>query len=456
MRKRIVLLTVLVSTVAISLFVLPLAIVAGRFYERIEFAELERSAHLVASEISDQVRAGEVPLPTWDSDNVYAALYDPRGPKLVGDGPQLADELVREAVRTQEVRTGQAGEDLAVTVPITNDGDVVGVLRASAPRTEAMARTVVRWVEMFGLAAAALLATLLLARRQAARLADPVEELARAALRLGDGDFSIEKRVVGIVEVDEVRSALNATAGRLDALLARERAFSAEASHQLRTPLTGLQLRLEAALRSPRSDHSAAIRASLAEVDRLERTIVDLLALARGNRQKGVLDLPALLHEVQQVWGPRLGSKGRAMRFSVDPDLPRVEASTAAIRQVLTVLLGNATELGIGTVTVGVRDIDEAVAIDVADQGRIVGGSGPDIFEKLEPDADGHGIGLALARRLVEAEGGRLQLTSSSPTTLTIFLPTGTGPPADPPSEPAEDDHDPRAVRAAVADHRRS
>lgn len=427
MRKRIVLLTVAASSVAILLFVLPLAIVAQRFYTRIEYADLESRAHTVVDRISDDVRDHHVPgvrqLNLGDEDT-GAALYGPDGNRLVGDGPPKGESLVTDTIDSGEVHEGDVDGDLVVTVPIIDDGNAVAVVRAATPSGDAASRIATRWVEMFGLAVVALIATWALARYQSRRLAEPVEDLARAAERLGDGDFSIEERTVGIPEVDEVRSALNATAARLDALIARERAFSAEASHQLRTPLTGLQLRLEAALRTPGSDHSAAIRASLAEVDRLERTIADLLALARGTRQRGLLDLPALLTEVSQVWGPRLGGQERALHFAVEPGLPPMEASTAAIRQVFTVLLSNAVEHGAGAVTVGVRDIDDAVAIDVSDEGSLP--VGPDLFERREPDAEGHGIGLALARRLVEAEGGRLQLTRSDPTRLTVFLPVGT------------------------------
>ncbi|WP_103383845.1 sensor histidine kinase [Pseudonocardia dioxanivorans] len=435
MRKRIVLLTVAASSVAILLFVLPLAVVAQRFYTRIEYAELESRAHTVVDRISDDVRDHEVPavrLLNAGDEDTGVALYGPDGARQVGDGPPKGEWLVGATVDTGEVHEGDVDGDLVVTVPIIDDGDVVGVVRAATPGGDAASRIATRWVEMFGLAVVALIATWALARYQSRRLAEPVEDLARAAERLGDGDFSVEERTVGIPEVDEVRAALNATAARLDSLIARERAFSAEASHQLRTPLTGLQLRLEAALRTPGSDHTAAIRASLAEVDRLERTISDLLALARGTRQRGVLDLPALLTEVSQVWGPRLGDQQRELRFAVEPGLPPTEASTAAIRQVFTVLLGNAVEHGAGAVTVGVRDIGEAVAIDVSDEGSLP--AGPDLFERREPDAEGHGIGLALARRLVEAEGGRLQLTGSDPTTLTVFLPAGAraGDPAEP------------------------
>jgi Signal transduction histidine kinase len=436
-RKRIVLLTVVAAAVAIILFVIPLALIAERFYMSVEVAELEREANSVVSDVSGDIQRGRVPPPAWIEDEINAAIYDHRGVKVAGDGPPLADQAVRKAINEGEVEHSDDDlDELVVAVPIFHDGDVEAVVRATRSGEQVIENLAYRYAQIAALAVLAVLVTWLLARLMAARLAGSVEDLSRRALRLGDGDFTTDDTVTGIPEIDEVRSALNATATRLDALLARERAFSAEASHQLRTPLTGLQLRLEAALRSGREDHTAAIMASLAEVDRLERTITDLLALARGTRQKGVLDLTGLLNEVEQVWGPRLTAEQRALRFAVEDDLPPVEASTAAIRQVLTVLMGNALEHGRGTVTVGVRDIEDAVAIDVADEGSVEVGAGQDLFERREPDAEGHGIGLALARRLVEAEGGRLQLTSSDPTRLTMFLPVKPPQMAEPPPTP--------------------
>ncbi len=426
MRRRIVLLTVAAAVVAIGLFVIPLAFIAERYYMQDEVSQLERKASSVVADVTDDIQHDRVPAPAWIKDDIDAAIYAKRGTKLVGDGPLLADDVVRSAFEQGDVETDDGLGELVVAVPIFHNGEVAAVVRATTSSEQVIERLVYRYAQIGLLAVVAVLLTWLLAWRQAARLGGSVEDLSQRALRLGDGDFTTEDRVTGIPEIDEVRSALNATATRLDALLARERAFSAEASHQLRTPLTGLQLRLEAALRTGRDDHTPAILASLAEVDRLERTITDLLALARGTRQKGILDLAGLLSEVNQVWGPRLGSQERALRIQVEDDLPPVEASTAAIRQVLTVLLGNAVEHGRGTVTVGVRDIEDAVAIDVADEGSVAEGTGQDLFDRREPDADGHGIGLALARRLVEAEGGRLQLRSADPTTLTTFLPVTT------------------------------
>ena len=275
----------------------------------------------------------------------------------------------------------------------------------------------------------AVAAVWLVARRQARRLARPLEQLVESAHRLGDGDFSVRARADDIPEIDAVGAALNSTAVRLDDMLARERAFSADASHQLRTPLAGMRLRLEAALE--RSDHDLrpAITASLADADRLEHTIEELLTLARGARtdHKRPVDLSEILGEIERDWRPRLEMRGRGIRLSVDPSAPDPRASAAAVRQVLTVLVDNAATHGSGTVALAVREAADSVAIDVGDEGTGVGKPEPELFARRPDASNGHGIGLALARRLAEAEGGRLQLTRPAPPIFTLLLPAAGG-----------------------------
>jgi signal transduction histidine kinase len=222
-----------------------------------------------------------------------------------------------------------------------------------------------------------------------------------------------------------VGSALNSTAERLDDMLARERSFSADASHQLRTPLTGLRLRLEAALEHPGQDLRHAITDGIASADRLEQTIEELLALARDTRSSNTtpLDLPTLLDEIESGWHDRLAAQDRALQVAVDPHAPVSLASTAAVRQVLTVLLDNAATHGSGTVSVAVRNAADALAIDVSDEGDGITAPEPELFTRRSRLADGHGIGLALARSLAEAEGGRLRLTRPAPPTFTLLVP---------------------------------
>ncbi len=251
---------------------------------------------------------------------------------------------------------------------------------------------------------------------QSRRLARPIDRLAVAAARLGDGDFTIRSEPSGVREVDEVSQALDTTAQRLEETLSRERAFTSAASHQLRTPLTGLRVNLEAARLDPAGDLDGRLDTALAEVDRLERTIDDLLALARDTgTPRSELDVEAVLATVEEGWHGRLATAGRTLRVATEPDLPPVEGSDRAVRQILDVLVDNALRHGAGVVTVRARPAAAGVAIEVSDEGAGIAGDPDRIFDRRPADADRHGIGLALARSLAEAEGARLRLEHARP-----------------------------------------
>jgi signal transduction histidine kinase len=300
---------------------------------------------------------------------------------------------------------------------------VTGVVRASTPYRGVWLQIAGAWAVMVALGVVAVLATWLLARRQARRLSAPLEELAGAAQRLGEGDFSVRTAASGIPEIDAAGSALDVTAARLGDLVSRERAFSSHASHQLRTPLTGLRLALETACDAPAPAQRAAVASALESADRLERTIDDLLSLARhrpGTRAE--LPLAELVEDWTSAWGPVLAGLGRRLRVTAGAGLPGSRASQAAVRQVVDVLLDNAVVHGAGTVGLVVRDAGGTVAVDVTDEGD--GPPEPDaVFRSREHAEPGHGIGLALARALAEAEGGRLVLARARPPVFSLLLP---------------------------------
>jgi signal transduction histidine kinase len=424
-RKRIVALTLAAAVLAISLFGLPLAIGVAKYYLDDERSELERVADSTALTIADQLADGQRPLslPTTDRETGLS-VYNPDGTLLAGDGPATADTVVARARDGEPARDEPDGE-LAFAVPVTDNGVLVGVVRAATPRTELYLRTGATWLLMVGLAVAALALTWLVARRMAARLAHPLEQLSAAARRLGEGDFTVRAPPAGVPEIDSVGSALDTTAGRIGDMLDRERAFSAHASHQLRTPLAGLRLQLDAALDSPDADMRAAVADGIATADRLERTIHDLLTLARGTgaTPATTADLDGLLTEIGHGWRGLLAAQDRTLQVSAD-NAPSPRASEAAIRQILAVLLDNAVTHGQGTVTVTARDAGDALAVDVSDEGPgIIDDT--DVFTRRNTSPSGNGIGLALARSLAEAEGGRLWLARPAPPTFTLLLPTG-------------------------------
>lgn len=432
-RRRIVTLTVLAAVLAITLFGVPLAVGAVRVHEDTSAHFLERAADSVAVSAAGDLANGRTPVleparavegeEDHDIHGIKIAVYSPNDKLLVGDGPVIGDAMVRAAHHT-DMMIGSAGEDLVLAVPVLSGPALVGVIRTAHPAAELDELIWRSWLKMAGLAAIAITASWLIGRRIAARLARPLEDLAGTAERLGEGDFTARSRRSGVPEIDQVAEALDVTAGRIGETLERERTFSSDASHQLRTPLTGLRLQLEAALESPGRDPYATIRDGIASADRLERTIDDLLALAKQTRApRAVLDLDKLFEEVRQTWHGLLADRGRALRISAR-EAPSARAAAAAVRQVLAVLLDNAATHGRGTVRMLAREAGDALAIDVSDEGGVPDGSDPFSTTRDESTAlKGHGIGLRLARSLAEAEGGRLRLSSPSPTTFTLLLP---------------------------------
>ncbi|HEY3471011.1 MAG TPA: HAMP domain-containing sensor histidine kinase [Amycolatopsis sp.] len=424
MRRRITSLTVLAALVATVLFALPLGIAVWQYYHDDTKGDLERAADATALTVAPDLNSGRTPtVPALDEEDDEAGgevgVYAPDGRLLAGRGPAVAGPVERRAAAaTTDVVIDREGDEIALAVPVVSGSRVTGVVRAAMPLSQLRLRIVLTWVGMAGLAVATTGVSWLMARRSTRRLVRPMEELAAAAERLGDGDFTARSPRAGIAEIDQVGVALDTTAARIGETLERERAFSAEASHQLRTPLTGLRLQLEAALQTPGADPYEAIRAGIASADRLERTIEDLLALGRERRApRAELDLDALLDELRQSGEALLEPRGRALRI-VRQDPPTARVAAAAVRQVLGVLLDNAVTHGRGTVTVTARDAGDTLAIDVADEGPDLGEADP-----FAAAAGGHGIGLRLARSLAEAEGGRLRLSKPDPPTFTVLLP---------------------------------
>ena len=316
MRRRIISLTVLAALVATVLFALPLGIAVMQYYRDDTKWELERAADAVALAVSDELTAGRTPAVAarlgGRRGRGEIGIYGPDVRLLAGHGPAVGGSVERQAASaTVDVVLGREDDEVVLAVPVISGSRVTGVVRAALPMSELRLRVALTWLGMAGLAIAAIGVSWLLARRVTTRLVRPLEELAAAAGRLGDGDFTARGPRAGITEIDRVGEALDATATRIGETLERERAFSAEASHQLRNPLTGLRLQLEAALETPDADPYAAIRAGIASADRLERTIEDLLALGRERRApRAELDLDALLEEVRQAGEAVLGPAG--------------------------------------------------------------------------------------------------------------------------------------------------
>lgn len=205
----------------------------------------------------------------------------------------------------------------------------------------------------------------------------------------------------------------------------RWRAFGAEASHQLRTPITGLRLGLENLL-DQSSPGRQALEGVLGHVERLESTVEDFLSLASGRvAPADPLDVAAVLGDIDAAWRRHVEAAGRNLDVAVNGPVPVVHASAAAMRQVLGVLVENALRHGEGRIGVVARELAGGLAVEVRDEGR--GMVATDGLRRLRHD--GYGMGLALARSLTEAEGGRLVIRCAGPSpALAVVLPSAPPP----------------------------
>jgi len=419
MRRRVVVLALASAALAITLFGLPLGAVVAMYLADAEQTELGQVAAVAALSVAVDLSSGHDPALPPTEEQADVGLYDRSGSRILGTGPATFTDSATAA----RSAVGGGGDQI-VTVPVIGGGQSAGLIRVAASPAEVYQQVGVAWATMAVFGTVALGAVWLTARRQAGRLAWPLEQLSGTARRLGEGDFTVRAPHVSVPEIDSLGADLNTTAARLGDLIVRERSFSADASHQLRTPLAGLRLTLETALEDPAADHRQAMTDAVHAVAKLQTTIVDLLALARDSRaDRPIFDLDLLLDDVDEHCLPRVHSVERTLDVVVEPGLPRAKATSGAIREVLAVLLDNAVQHGSGGILLRVRDAGGAVALDVIDDGTIPRPDEELFVRRRPPDATGHGRGLALARSLTEAEGGRLALTRQSPTTFTVFLP---------------------------------
>jgi signal transduction histidine kinase len=260
----------------------------------------------------------------------------------------------------------------------------------------------------------------------ARRLARPVEELAEAAGRLGAGDPRPLGRRYGVTELDQVADGLDSSARRLSSLLAADRELAVDASHQLRTPLTALSMRLEEMIAA--ADEPDVVReegkAALAQAERLADVVSQLLSPARRAPSAALAGIDEVLRQQVIEWEPAFR---RAKRKLVVIGVRGLHAhfTPGGLAQVIATLLDNALMHGGGTVTIQTSQSARSVVIEVRDEGKGVPSELVSrIFERsVSGRPEGTGLGLALARTMAAADGGRVVLVKAKPATFAVFLP---------------------------------
>jgi signal transduction histidine kinase len=277
---------------------------------------------------------------------------------------------------------------------------------------------------------------LAVAARSLRRLTRPVGDVIEAVGRVADGDLSTRVRVRGSRDGRALARAFNAMTSRLEAVEEERRRLLADVSHELRTPLSVVQGNLEALVDRVHPADEAHLTAILDETKVVSRLVEDLrtLSLAESGAlalHREAVDVGALVRETVESFASQAEPAGVSLDAHVSNGLPQVDADPVRTREILSNLIANAlryTPRG-GRVTVTAQAEDARVAIDVRDTGA---GISPDrigrIFDRFykSPESRGAGLGLAIAKQLVEAHGGEISATSvvGEGTDIRFTLPT--------------------------------
>ena len=411
MRRRLLFSTLAVAITAVLLFGIPLAFVLRQLQITVAQDQVQRDASTVARTLQNRANSGVIADVT-DAEDAARSLPD-RYVSITQNGLQI-------------YRTGDlpARGDAIVGRAVTSNFKVT----VEADKSLQSAGVSARLALIAGLAGLAVAVAVALAMIQARRLTRPLQELAGAADRLGSGDAGPLGNRYGIPELDRVAEGLDGSAQRIGELLASEREFAADASHQLRTPLTALSMRLEeilAAADQPEVVHEEGT-AALLQAERLTEVVGQLLGrtrrpAARRPAQVSVDDVVA-----QQVveWDPAFRRRNRKLEVTGEKNLT-AHVTPGTLSQLIATLLDNALVHGKGTVGIRTSLTPKSVVIEVRDSGRGVPADlVPRIFERnVSSKPGGTGLGLALARSIAAAEGGQVVLVRPRPAVFAIFLP---------------------------------
>ncbi|MFI8852743.1 ATP-binding protein [Streptomyces sp. 891-h] len=415
MRRRLILSILAVVLVVVAVFGISLVIVESRTIENSTKENVRSEAVRLVSTVESRLVAGErvtkesIGVTTSKDRYVrYIRIELPGRPPIeVGERPS-GDVVEAE-------QTGAHGEHVTV----------------QASRSEVRAEVGRTLLIILAVALLAVISAAVLAVRQAHRVAAPLTDLAETAERLGSGDPRPRHRRYGVPELDRVADVLDASADRIGRMLTAERRLAADASHQLRTPLTALSMRLEEIITMADGDEPedrAVVKEeatiALAQVERLTDVVQRLLTNSRDPRTGSAVsfDLDEVVKQQIEEWKPAYRSAGRALVRSGKTGL-RAVGTPGAVAQVLATLIENSLMHGDGTVALRTRVTGNQVVVEVTDEGPGVDESlGSRVFERTVSGHNSTGLGLAVARDLAEADGGRLELLQQLPPVFALFL----------------------------------
>lgn len=432
MRRRLLLSNLVLVTVVLLALEVPLAIIYSRHEHDALNAAVQRDGASLAAlseEIIEHPGVHDVTaLARRFSERTGGSVVieDRSGAALTGLGAAGRDPVLRRALDTARAGRATSGErhGLAfVTVPVGTAEDVHGAVLLARSDQPVDQRAHQFWAALMVIGVAVLSGSAMVSNRLSRWAVDPLRQLDDSAAKLGGGDLSIRAGTgAGPPEIVALASTFNEMADRLDELVRSQRRFVADASHQLRSPLTALRLQLENLSTDDPEELASCRDAALQETARLTRIVDGLLALARAEvqrPQRRPVDVTDALLRRSDSWAPLAAEQGVELHVR-----PTGDAHLTALlvpdhlEQILDNLIDNAldaTSTG-GWVALNAERIGSQVEIHVTDRGR---GMSDDerrhAFEPFWQGPDHHGtgntgLGLAIVDQLVRSSGGTSSL----------------------------------------------
>jgi len=438
MARRLLITYLTITALTLAVVLVPLGrIFADREHDRLTF-DIERDAQAVASLVEDSLEAGDVP----SIDSTLADYGDTGGRIVVVDrhGISVADSdgpaapprdfstrpEVSAALDGQRTTGTRASETLGaglvyVAIPVASGGTIHGAVRITYPTSTLDARVRSTWLRLGALSAVVLAIVAAVGMAFARGVTRPVRRLQEASGRLAAGDLAVRVEADdGPPELQGLAATFNTTAVQLGQLIEAQHRFVADASHQLRTPLTALRLRLETLAPFVADPARPKLDAAIAETNRLARLVHSLLVLARSDATPTAtepVDLSAVVQDRTDAWGPVASDQDVDILDECPPGV-WVQGLPGAIEQILDNLVSNALEVAPEATTVTVRVTLEGggAQIHVTDQGP---GMAPEARERAferfwrppgGPSGDGFGLGLAIVDQLAQHCGGTARL----------------------------------------------
>jgi signal transduction histidine kinase len=347
-----------------------------------------------------------------------------------GDWRKLVAQATQQSGPTTELTSKQA---IAVQI-VWNDGSLsgmpIGTVVLERPTTGLNQQIDSLWLYLIGLGGAAMVAAVLIAMYFARWVGRPLARLDAAARKIADGDLSVRAKArYGPPELRRMAATFNMMAGRLEALVHGHRAMLADASHQLRTPLTALRLRLDLLAVDSSPATATELAGAQEEIARLSRLVDGLLATARAEsltEQLEQTDVVAVARERVDAWQPVGDGHGVKLIAEAAPSpSPLVALGAGHLEQILDNLIDNAIEAigdAGGTVRIAVARTAAAVTLTVADDGPgMTSQARSRAFLRFSSGTqNGTGLGLAIVHRLVTANGGTIRLADTPGGGLTV------------------------------------